>query len=354
MSLAWEKQKLRFLANRKSNSFHDGSMQILITGGTGFIGSRLGLRCLADGDEVRILGQENTEAEAENRKEIEEAGGEVVLGSVLDAPLVRDVVEHVDVVFHLAATQHEMDIPDRRFRDVNVRGTETVLQAAAAAGIDRFVYGSTIGVYGRPEGTIDESTGCRPDNIYGETKLEAEKRVLASREALPAVVVRIPEVYGPGDRRLLKLFRAIDRGVFVMIGSGKNLHHPIYIEDLVNGLLAAARVPAAIGELLLFAGKETVTTREMVEAIAGALGKTPPRWSLPLAPFAGLARVLELALRPFGVQPPLHRRRLDFFRKSFRLDATKARETIGFSPRIGFVEGARRTAEWYRQKGYVR
>jgi len=328
-------------------------MRILITGGTGFIGSRLALRCLERGHRVRLLGQENTEAETENAREAAGAGAEVVLGSILDAPVVRDAVSGNDVVFHLAAAQHEMDVPDRHFHDVNVRGTETVLEAAGKVGVERFVHGSTIGVYGEQEGVLDEDSPRRPDNIYGVTKGEAEERVLAFRSRLPVVVIRIPEVYGPGDRRLVKLFRAIDRGVFFMIGRGENLHHPIYIDDLNDGLLAAARSPAAVGQVFLLAGREAVATREMVDAIAEAVGASRPRVSLPLPLFDVVATLMEVTLRPLGVQPPLHRRRLDFFRKSFRLDAAKAREEIGFTPRIGFTEGARRTAAWYRERGYV-
>lgn len=333
-------------------SEHPASQRrVLITGGTGFIGSRLALRCLAEGHPVRVLGQENTAAEAENRRLVEEEGAEVVMGSVTDGRLLGEVVRGVGTVFHLAAAQHEMDVPDAHFWAVNVRGTEELVASAADAGVRRFVHGSTIGVYGRAEGTLDESSVCRPDNIYGRTKLAGEERVLAARERLPVVVVRIPEVYGPGDRRLLKLFRSIDRGAFLIIGSGQNLHHPIFVDDLVDGLLAAARSPEAPGEIFLLAGPEAVTTREMVDAIAAAVNRPPPRRRAPLAPFAALAVVLETALRPLGVQPPLHRRRLDFFRKSFRLSPARAGERLGFRPAVGFAEGARRSAEWYRASG---
>lgn len=328
-------------------------MKLLITGGTGFIGSRLALRCLGQGDDVRVLGQENTAAEEENRDRIAEAGAEIVLGSVEDVDMVREAVHGCDAIVHLAAAQHEMDVPDRHFYDVNVEGTMVVLEAAAVSGVKRFVHGSTIGVYGWAEGVLDENAPCRPDNIYGVTKKEAEDRVLAARSRLPVVALRIPEVYGPGDRRLLKLFRAVHRGVFFMIGRGSNDHEPIYIDDLSDGILAAVRSPAAVGELFQLAGKERVTTREMVEAIASALGTSAPRLTLPLPLFAGVATALELGLRPLGIQPPLHRRRLDFFRKSFRLDDSKSRETLGLAPAVGFAEGARRTAEWYHEQELI-
>lgn len=328
-------------------------MKVAITGGTGFIGSRLADQCVSLGYTVTVLGQANNEAEASNIRKLESRGIRVVQGSVTDADAVAHVVAGADVVFHLAATQHEMNIPDQRFWDVNVSGTRMVLEAAERAGVRLVVHGSTIGVYGALDGQIDEETPCRPDNIYGITKLEGEKVALSFRDRIPLVVIRIPEVYGPGDRRLLKLFRAIERNVFFMIGSGKNLHQPIFVDDLVAGFLAAATNERAVGQLLLFAGKDPVTTREMVSAIAEALGRPGARFTVPLAPLWGVATLMELTLRPLGIQPPLHRRRMDFFRKSFTLRAARTGEVLGFFPGTGFRDGARRTAEWYREQGLL-
>jgi len=325
-------------------------VNVLVTGGTGFIGSRLALRCAARGDGVRVLAQENTEAELSNRDALEAAGVEVFLGSVTDPQAVRGALAGIDVVFHLAATQHEMNVPDEKFRNVNVDGTRNVLEAALRAGARRVVHGSTIGVYGRPRGVLDEESPVEPDNIYGVTKLEGERLALSWSDRIPVVAIRIPEVYGPGDRRLLKLFRAIGKGAFFMIGSGRNLHHVIYVDDLVDGLLAAAESPDTPGQLFVLAGPEPVSSNHMARAIAEALEVRPPRFRAPLWPFAMLAAVLEFALRPIGVQPPLHRRRLDFFRKSFELSTEKARMTFGFTPSVDFDRGARRTAKWYRDQ----
>ncbi len=196
-------------------------MRVLVTGGTGFIGSRLALECQERGDAVRVLGLENTPLEAENRQRLEESGAEVIVGSVTDRETVDEGLKGIDTVFHLAAAQHEMNVPDEHFRDINVGGTENLLRASMRHGVRRFIHGSTIGVYGSLEGTISEESPCKPDNIYGRTKLEGESVVLAASNEFPVVVIRIPEVYGPGDRRLLKLFRAIDRGLFLHIGSGQ-------------------------------------------------------------------------------------------------------------------------------------
>jgi nucleoside-diphosphate-sugar epimerase len=328
-------------------------MRALITGGTGFIGSRLALRCLADGHSTRVLGQENTAAEGANRRMLEDAGAELVLGSVTSAATVREVVRGVNAVFHLAAAQHEMNVPDRHFWEVNVGGTRNLLSASAEEGVRRFVHGSTIGVYGTPDGPVDETSACRPDNIYGQTKLAGEREALAAAERVPTIVVRIPEVYGPGDQRMLKLFRAVDRKAFVMIGRGRNMHHLIYVEDLVDALMLASEARCAPGEVFVLAGPEPVLTKDLVAAVARQLGRDLRRVHLPLAPLGALATALELGLRPVGIQPPLHRRRLDFFRKSFQISQEKARAVLGFSPRTDLETGIRLTAEWYRQHGHL-
>jgi dihydroflavonol-4-reductase len=166
-------------------------------------------------------------------------------------------------------------------------------------------------------------------------------------------VIRIPETYGPGDQRLVKLFRAIDRGRFVMIGRGENRRQCIHVSDLVRGLLLAARHPAAVGETFVLAGRDAMTTNEMVRDIAAALRRPPPRAHAPLWPFVAAARVLETVLPPLHVKPPLHSRRLDFFRKSFVFSTAKAQTLLGFQPEIDFLTGAADTVRWYRARGYL-
>jgi nucleoside-diphosphate-sugar epimerase/trans-aconitate methyltransferase len=327
-------------------------MKVLITGGTGFIGSRLGLRCLRLGWHVRVLGQENTAAEAENGRLLAREGAEVILASVTDRRQVVQAVQGVDTVFHLAAAQHEAGVADERFREVNVAGTDHVRAASLAAGVRRLVHGSTIGVYGSARhGVLDEESPPCPDNIYGVTKLDAERLVLASADRLPTVVVRISETYGPGDRRLLKLFRAIRGRVFVPVGDGGNIHHPIYIEDLVDGLLLAASAESAPGQVILLAGPETLTTRDMTEVVARQLGATLRRIQVPVGPTLRVAALVEATSRRMGVRPPLHRRRLDFFTKSFAFSTQRSKDILGFVPRVGFARGVAETLEWYRAHG---
>jgi len=328
--------------------------RILVTGGTGFIGSRLALRCRADGEEVHVLSPSGTPGEQARARELRAAGVTIVDASVTDAQAVRQACAEVDTLYHLAAAQHEANVPDRYFHDVNVEGTRTVLRAAADAAIPRIVHGSTIGVYGTGSGSpVTDDSPLEPDNIYGVTKLAGERVAQELAGSIPVVIVRISETYGPSDGRLLKLFRGIAAGRFVMIGPGTNLHHPVYVDDLVDGLRQAAATPSAAGRPMVCAGPDTITTDEMVAAIAAAVGRRPPRVRIPLAPLLAAAAVLETTLGPLGVQPPLHRRRMNFFVKSFRFTSATARELIGYRPKVSFAEGADRTAAWYREQGLL-
>ena len=327
---------------------------ILITGGTGFIGSRLALQCARDGGVVRVVGQTNTPAEHDNRRELEQQGVQIIEASVTDAEALRRAAAGIDVVYHLAAAQHEANVPDRHFYHVNADGTKNMLEAAVEAGVKRFVHGSTIGVFGiSRNGPIHDDSPLDPDNIYGITKLEGERIARRYFDKLPVAIVRIAEAYGPGDRRLLKLFKGIRKGTFFMIGSGGNLHHVVYIDDLIAGLRLAATVDAAAGGTFVLAGPRAVTTDEMVAGIAGALGVRPPRLRVPLWPMMTAAVVMERTLGPLGIQPPLHRRRMNFFVKSFSFSCREARATIGYAPAVDFEEGARYTAEWYVQRGMM-
>jgi nucleoside-diphosphate-sugar epimerase len=327
--------------------------KLLITGGTGFIGSTLARSCLAHGDEVRILGLANTQAESENLQRLKEERFKIIEGSVVDENTVRKAVEGVDIVYHLAAAQHEAGKSDQHFHNVNVVGTRNMLQASCDVGAKRFVHGSTIGVYDARSGTVRDDSPTVPDNVYGRTKLEAERVVASFREKLPTVTIRISETYGPGDSRLLKLFRGIQKGKYFHIGRSDNLHHPVYVDDLVAALRLAAQREQACSQTMVVPGFESLTTRQMVMKIAKVLGVKPPVLNVPLWPLWTMATLTEWMLRPIGIQPPLHRRRMHFFSKSFEFSGDKARSLLGYQPRVSFEEGARRTADWYQRMGMV-
>jgi nucleoside-diphosphate-sugar epimerase len=259
----------------------------------------------------------------------------------------------VERVFHLAAAQHEVNVPDAWFYAVNVDGTRNVLAAAAKAGVARVVHGSTIGVYRwRPGDTVSERSSLEPDHVYGASKLAGERVVQSFAQQVPCAVVRISETYGPGDRRLLKLFKQAERGACLQIGNGANLHHLVFVDDLVSGLLLAAGSPLLPDGPFVIAGKEPVSSRRMLEAVLRSLGREPRIVRVPMAPLMLTARVVEGVLRPLGVQPPLHTRRMDFFRRSFHFSLEEASE-LGYHPQFGLDDGLQATASWYRERGLI-
>ncbi len=329
-------------------------MKALVTGATGFIGARLAERLAESGHEVVAFGGENTPLEKLRRDALAAHGIDVEVGSIADRGLLASLVHGVDTVFHLAAAQHESNVDDAYFYAVNVEGTRNLLEACAEADVRRFVHGSTIGVYGSArQGRLDEQTTPRPENIYGVTKLAAERVVASFGDRLPFTIVRISETYGPGDGRLVKLFKLVNEGVVPLIGGGRNEHQPVYVDDLVAGLERASEREEAIGETVVLAGSEVLPTRRFIEHVAEALGKPLRAIRLPLVPFLLAAVVCEHACRPLGISPPWHRRRLDFFVKRFEFSQEKAARLLGYAPAVPFRQGAARTAEWYRAQGML-
>jgi nucleoside-diphosphate-sugar epimerase len=167
------------------------------------------------------------------------------------------------------------------------------------------------------------------------------------------VIARPTGIYGPGDRRLLKLFRGVARRRFVVLGSGRIYYHLTYIDDLVEGFRLCGEVPAAAGRTYILAGGEVTTLNELVEIVATQAGVRPPRMHLPVWPFWAAGAACEAVCAPLGLEPPLYRRRVDFFTKSRAFDISRARTELGFAPQVGLHEGIRRTLDWYKREGWI-
>ncbi len=332
------------------------AMRVLITGGTGFLGSNLALRYARDGHQVRVLAKEATDAERQNANDLRAVGVEVVRGDVRDGDLVQTVCQGVDVVQHIAAAMREANISKREFWDVNLQATRHLLEVARQAGVRRFVYCSSIGAMGKnmPK-PADEETPCNPQDIYQRTKKAAEELCLDFQRShgLPLAVIRPADVYGPRDRRLLRLFRSIKKGRFALIGTGKNEHHMVYVDDLVQGFLLAAELEAALGQIFIIAGERAVRLDRLVAAIADQLGVPTPKLRVPLWPVQALAAVVEGICAPLRIQPPLYRRRVDFFRSDYAFDIAKAKRLLGYLPEYNLERGLAQTLAWYRQQDLI-
>jgi nucleoside-diphosphate-sugar epimerase len=170
---------------------------------------------------------------------------------------------------------------------------------------------------------------------------------------LPISIFRPGGIYGPGDLRFLKLFRGIKHRRFIMIGSGKTRYQPIYIDDLVDGILLCGEKPEALGNIYILTGAQSVTLNELARLVAMAVGAAPPRLHIPLWPVYMVSHLCELLCKPFGIQPPLYRRRIDFFRKTRVFSIAKAQQELGFSPKVSLAAGLKQTADWYQTQGLL-
>lgn len=323
----------------------------LVTGATGFIGCRLCEFLREAGRPVRAVGLVRNEVEKERAAGLEHAGIPFASGKLA---LDEETLQDVDTVIHLAAAQHEANVDAGYFMRVNVEATRSLLELCESSGVERFFYASSIGVYGdngRPG--ISELTPLDPDNDYGRSKAAAERMIEEYSGELQIFIGRIGETYGPWDRRLHKLYAAIRKKRFWLVGDGNNLHQPIYVDDLAAAIDGLMNSPDAVRRPVILCGDRAVTTREMCESIAEALGASLGRRRIPMAPLVLAAGAMEATLGRAGIQPPLHRRRLDFFRKSLSFSTELRRQLLDVPPQLSFAEGARRTAEWYTRKGWL-
>jgi nucleoside-diphosphate-sugar epimerase len=323
-------------------------MNVLITGGGGFIGSHLVDSQLARGHRVRTV-----DLHAERLSHT--AGHpnlEIVVGDITDPTLVEKLLQDIEVVYHLASAHLDVSLPDEYYHRVNVDATRNLLETAHAAGVPRVVHCSSVGVIGEVRNPpADETTACHPTNIYERTKLAGERAALdfAAETSAPIVVVRPAWVFGPRCPRTRKLFNTIRKGRFVMFGDGRTLRHPIYVSDAVHGLELCGATDGVTGHVYIIAGEEPVTIESLVRMIAKVVEVRPPTLHLPvgLGKVAGYA--LQLAFKPFGRQPPFSRRSLDFFLKDNAYDIGKAERDLGFRPQVDLRTGLRETWRWLNE-----
>ena len=171
--------------------------------------------------------------------------------------------------------------------------------------------------------------------------------------SIELTIARPSGIYGPGDRRLLKLFRGVVRRRFVTLGSGEIFYHLTYIDDLVAGFRLCGETPKAAGRTYILAGEEVTTLNEVTRLIAEEAGVPPPRLRLPVWPFWLAGAACEAVCAPLRFPPPLYRRRVDFFTKSRAFDIARAKNELGYAPAVGLREGIRRTLAWYREHGWI-
>lgn len=319
---------------------------VLVTGVTGFTGGYLADRLIRDGFHVRGLVLPSDQDIKVNSQV------EVIIGDLRDKYSLVPALKGIDFVYHIAAVYREENIPKQVFWDVNVEGTKNLLEVAQKTKIKRFIHCSTVGVQGEIKNPpAPETAPYNPGDYYQESKMEGEILALQFfREGgLPGVVFRPVGIYGPGDLRFLKLFRYIKQGRFRMFGSGDVLYHLTYIDDLTEGILLVGKTPGIEGEIFTLAGERYTTLNELVMIIGELLDVEVSQRHFPVWPLWTAGVLCEFLCKPFGFNPPIYRRRVDFFMKDRAFDIGKAKSTLGYQPRVSLHQGLKRTADWYHQ-----
>ena len=323
-------------------------MKILVTGATGFTGHNLAKRLLLDGHEVRVLVRSKNRVVLGPHPQLD-----IREGDIRDRASVRDAVNGVEKVFNIAAMFRSAKSVDQDYHDIHVLGVQHLLEAAVDYNVSRFVHCSTVGVHGDVKNPpANEQSPFAPADIYQRTKLEGElfARDFAKKNGVALSVIRPTAIYGPGDLRLLKLFKLAAKNITPVLGDGRMFYHMVYIDDLVQGFILASEREEAIGEEFIVGGDENMRLDDLLNTISGILGKPQKILHIPALPFQLAGSLCEKVCIPLGIEPPIYRRRVDFFTKSRAFDISKAKEKLGYRPKFGLRDGLSLTAEWYKEQ----
>ena len=281
------------------------------------------------------------------------------LGDVTDPSVVQSAMQGIDAVIHLAALLHIVNPPpdlQQEYERINVGGTAAIVEAARSADVGRLVFFSTIAVYGGSAGRIlTEDSPPHADSFYAQTKLDAERIVLAAKreDGQPlGTVLRLGAVYGSrvkGNYRRLLL--ALARGRFLPIGPGTNRRSLVYDKDVARAALLAVCHPDASGRIFNVTDGQFHTMNGIIETLCDALGRRPPRLTLPAGPVRRLAGVLEDGAGSCGVPSPIVRATVDKYTEDIAVDGQRFCMLTGFVPRYDLASGWRETVAEMRQAG---
>lgn len=324
----------------------------LITGATGFIGGRLAERLVAT-ENVRVRALVRRPAAAARLADL---GIDIIAGDITQSQTIAPAMAGCQLVFHAAAWVSEGGNHDGVWA-VNVGGTQNMVDAALTAGtVQRFVQLSSCAVYGsRQQFNITENTPLRRrGQLYADSKIDAEEVVFKAyrEQGLSVVAARASQVYGPGSpqftRRPVEVIKA---GKMVLVDGGRYLCKPIYIDNLIDGLILCAKVDAAVGEAINFTDDRPVPWREFFGAYGRMFGiESFPSAPYPLAWLIALFNEVKAGWQ--GRKTGLNREAVNALRSRNSFSNQKARQLLGWQPQVDFEEGMRRTETWLRAEGY--
>lgn len=319
-------------------------MRILVTGSSGFIGRFLIPELIAKGHEVLGI----------DLRESPDFGAHFGFsqGDILDTALVGRLMAGVDLVVHLAAEHKDFGVTEEAYQRVNVEGTKNLLDCAAKRAVGKFVFFSSVAVYGsRAVPTHEELEGA-PELPYGRTKLLAEREVKEWARQEPsrsAIMIRPTVVFGPFNRaNMFRLIGAVAKGRYVSVGDGRNIKSVAYVENVTAATVFLIDRMSAGVKIFNYADSPHLATRDLVQAIAGALGVRVPVARIPKGLALLCALPFDAVAKLTGRDLPLTAKRIGKFTESTHHLAQKIRGE-GYEPPFALETGIQRTVAWYLQ-----
>jgi UDP-glucose 4-epimerase len=323
--------------------------KVVLTGASGFIGSRLRDALLATGSDVIALARPNSPKAPRGRSAPVDYGDMASLQAVFER-------ERPDYVFHVAGATKGVSAED--FARGNVLPTQNLVRALKATHpeLKRFVLVSSLTAFGPSNGGVPlrEEDSPRPVELYGKSKLEAERMLAREGGGLPWTIVRPSGVYGPADVDTLVLFRSARSGINLFYGNHEKRASMVYVDDLVEALVLAAQCERTRGEGYFICDGVNYTWRDIQAHIVAAVGRRAfdlhlPAWTVQLAARVGeLATAVDQKPRLFNRQKAL----MDA-QSAWLCTHEKARSHFGYTPRVEMAEGTRRAYAWYREQGWL-
>jgi nucleoside-diphosphate-sugar epimerase len=328
-------------------------MRVLVTGASGFLGSHIVERLAREGHTVRALVRKTSQ-----RKHLEALPNvELAFGSVEEKDRVREAMHGVDAVVHAAALVKARSADE--FRRTNVEGTVNLLEAARteAPKLRRFVLVSSLAVCGPSHDghPVPLEREPQPLTSYGRTKLEAEREAVSRAAEVPVTVLRIAAIYGPRDVEIFKMFQAVNRRILPTIGRKESSFSVVYVEDAAAACVRAITADVPSGSVYFVDDGKIQRLGPMLETIEDAVGKKALlRINLPMPVVYGAAVATELFGKLTNRAVMVTREKVSEFRQPHWVcSSEKTRAELGWTPEVPFAEGARRTARWYRENGWL-
>jgi nucleoside-diphosphate-sugar epimerase len=327
----------------------------LVTGASGFIGGHLARRLVQKGCRVRCLVRATSDTSG-----LDGLGVELARGDLTDAGSLISAVQGCRFVLHCGALVSDWATVEE-IKRVNVTGTRNVVEASIAASAERFIHVSTTDVYGHPRrrAIAEDYVPTGFSNWYSETKRAAEAavRLVGQDRKLDVVILRPATVYGPGSEDVVgDMARAIRARQMLLVDGGRAIAGLLYVENLVDAAVLALREEAAVGEAFNLTDGLDVTWRRFLGDLAEGLGCPEPRWRVPYGAAWAIALALEQGYRwlrrttGLRTRPLLSRQAVHVLGRDQDFSNRKAREMLGWEPRVSYRDGMSATIEWLREE----